>query len=203
LTEADVLAEDKLFATLDPTSRNLMLPSGKEIILTDTVGFIQNLPHDLVAAFRATLEEAGEADLLLHVVDASSPMRVRQQKVVEEVLQELGAGGKPTLIVYNKIDLSTEEALSMLTGGQDTIRVNAFVEQDMTRLREAIEDRILGEVAEFRIPASRGDLAALVYRVGEVVEQDTDEDFLVLSVRLNPADMEKSGRALESYRVSE
>ncbi|QMV44572.1 GTPase HflX [Cohnella cholangitidis] len=203
LTEADVLAEDKLFATLDPTSRNLILPSGKEIILTDTVGFIQNLPHDLVAAFRATLEEAAEADLLLHVVDASSPMRVRQQKVVDEVLQELGAGGKPTLIVYNKIDLSSEEALSMLTGGQDTIRVNAFFEQDMTRLREAIEDRILGEVAEFRIPASRGDLAALVYRVGEVLEQDTDEDFLVLSVRLNPADMEKSGRALEPYRASE
>ncbi|QJD82532.1 GTPase HflX [Cohnella herbarum] len=203
LTDADVLAEDKLFATLDPTSRNLTLPSGKEIILTDTVGFIQNLPHDLVAAFRATLEEAAEADLLLHVVDASSPMRVRQQKVVDEVLQELGAGGKPMLIVYNKIDLSSETALSMLTGGQDTIRVNAFVEQDMSRLREAIEDRILGEVAEFRIPASRGDLAALAYRVGEVLGQETDEDWLLLTVRLNPADMEKSGRALEAFRASE
>jgi GTP-binding protein HflX len=200
LTEADVLAEDKLFATLDPTSRNLILPSGKEIILTDTVGFIQNLPHDLVAAFRATLEEAGEADLLLHVVDTSSPMRERQQKVVEEVLQELGAGGKPMLLVYNKIDLSSAETLSMLTGGTDTIRVNAFVEQDMTRLREAIEDRILGDVAVFRIPASRGDLAALAYRVGEVLEQETDEDFLVLTVRLNPSDMEKSGRALEPFR---
>ncbi|RED60313.1 GTPase HflX [Cohnella lupini] len=203
LTEADVLVEDKLFATLDPTSRNLILPSGKEIILTDTVGFIQNLPHDLVAAFRATLEEAGEADLLLHVVDTSSPMRVRQQKVVEEVLQELGAGGKPTLLVYNKIDLGSEEALSMLTGGADTIRVNAFVEQDLLKLREAIEDRILGDVAHFRIPASRGDLAALVYRVGEVVEQETEEDWLLLTVRLNPADMEKTGHALETYRVAE
>ncbi|TFE30108.1 GTPase HflX [Cohnella luojiensis] len=200
LTEADVLAEDKLFATLDPTSRNLILPSGKEIILTDTVGFIQNLPHDLVAAFRATLEEAGEADLLLHVVDTSSPMRERQQKVVEEVLQELGAGGKPMLLVYNKIDLSSAAALSMLTGGTDTIRVNAFVEQDMTRLRKAIEDRILGDAAVFRIPASRGDLAALAYRVGEVLEQATDEDLLVLTVRLNPSDMEKSGRALEPFR---
>ncbi len=203
LTEADVLVEDKLFATLDPTSRSLILPSGKEIIITDTVGFIQNLPHDLVAAFRSTLEEAGEADLLLHVVDTSSPMRVRQQKVVEEVLQELGAGGKPTLLVYNKIDLSSEETLSMLTGGPDTIRLNAFVEQDMTRLREAIEDRILGDVAQFRIPASRGDLAALVYRVGEVVEQETEDDWLLLTVRLNPADMEKTGRALETYRVAE
>jgi GTP-binding protein HflX len=203
LTDADVLAEDKLFATLDPTSRNLILPSGKEIILTDTVGFIQNLPHDLVAAFRATLEEAAEADLLLHVVDTSSPMRERQRKVVEEVLQELGAGGKPTIIVYNKIDLSTAAVISMLTGGTDTIRVNSFSEKDMARLREAIEDKILGDVAQFRIPASRGDLAALAYRVGEVTQQDTEEDWLVLTVRLNPSDMEKSGHALESYRVGE
>jgi GTP-binding protein HflX len=203
LTDADVLAEDKLFATLDPTSRHLILPSGKEVILTDTVGFIQNLPHDLVAAFRATLEEAAEADLLLHVVDTSSPMRERQQQVVDEVLQELGAGGKPTLTVYNKIDQCSASTLSLLTGGADTIRVNAFLEKDMTRLREAIEDNILGEVVQFRIPASRGDLAALVYRVGEVTEQDTDEDYLLLTVRLNDADMAKSGRALEDFRVAE
>jgi GTP-binding protein HflX len=203
LTDADVLAEDKLFATLDPTSRNLILPSGKEIILTDTVGFIQNLPHDLIAAFRATLEEAGEADLLLHVVDTSSPMRERQQKVVDEVLNELGAGGKPTLIVYNKIDISSATALSMLPGGPDTIRVNAFLERDMTRLREAIEDKILGEIAQFRIPASRGDLAALAYRVGEVTEQNTEDDWLLITVRINPNDMQKSGRVLEDFRLTE
>lgn len=203
LTDADVLVEDKLFATLDPTSRNLILPSGKEIILTDTVGFIQNLPHDLVAAFRATLEEAVEADLLLHVVDTSSPMRERQQKVVDEVLQELGAGGKPALTVFNKIDLCSASTLSLLTGGTDTIRVNSFQERDMERLREAIEDKILGEIARFRIPASRGDLAALAYRVGEVTDQDTEEDFLLLTVRLNPADMAKSGRSLEDFRVTE
>ncbi|MFC5467638.1 GTPase HflX [Cohnella suwonensis] len=202
LTNADVLAEDKLFATLDPTSRNLELPSGKEIILTDTVGFIQNLPHDLVAAFRATLEEAVEADLLLHVVDASSPMRERQMKVVEEVLQELGAGGKPSLLVYNKIDLSSAAALSMLTGGPDTIRVKAFDPRDMERLRTLIEDLLLGDEATFRIPADRGDLAALAYRVGEVTATDTDEDWLVLKVRLNPADMEKSGRSLEPFRYA-
>ncbi|WP_373231532.1 GTPase HflX [Cohnella sp.] len=203
LTEADVLAEDKLFATLDPTSRNLILPSGKEIILTDTVGFIQNLPHDLVAAFRATLEEAAEADLLLHVVDTSSPMRERQQQVVDNVLQELGAGGKPSLTVYNKIDLCSASALSLLTGGPSTIRVNSFIERDMLRLREAIEDKILGEIALFRIPASRGDLAALAYRVGEVTDQDTEDDYLLLTVRLNPVDMAKSGRVLEDFRVTE
>lgn len=203
LTEADVLVEDKLFATLDPTSRNLILPSGKEIIITDTVGFIQNLPHDLVAAFRATLEEAVEADLLLHVVDTSSPMRERQQKVVDEVLQELGAGGKPTLTVYNKIDLCSSSDLSLLTGGTSTIRVSSFLEGDMEQLRKAIEDKILGEIARFRIPASRGDLAALAYRVGEVTDQDTEEDYLLLTVRLNPADMAKSGRVLEDFRLTE
>lgn len=201
LTDADVLAEDKLFATLDPTSRGLTLPSGKEVVLTDTVGFIQNLPHDLVAAFRATLEEANEADLLLHVVDSSSPMRERQQRVVEEVLQELGAGGKPTLTVYNKIDRCTEDALSLLTGGPDTLRTNAFEEADLARLREAIEDRLLGDAATFRIPASRGDLAALAYRVGEVLSQEAEEDSLLLTVRLNPADMEKRGRELTEYRI--
>ncbi|MFC5531878.1 GTPase HflX [Cohnella yongneupensis] len=201
LTAADVLAEDKLFATLDPTSRSLTLPSGKEVLLTDTVGFIQNLPHDLVAAFRATLEEANEAELLLHVVDSASQMRERQQHVVEEVLQELGAGGKATLTVYNKIDQCGEDVLALLPGGPDVIRVNAFSEQDLAQLREAIEDRILGDVAQFRIPASRGDLAALAYRVGEVTEQDTDDDDLILTIRLNPADMEKRGRALEEYRV--
>lgn len=201
LTEADVLAEDKLFATLDPTSRGLVLPSGKEVVLTDTVGFIQNLPHDLVAAFRATLEEANEADLLLHVVDTSSAMRERQQRVVEDVLQELGAGGKPTVTVFNKVDLCGEEELSMLPAGPDFLRVNAFEEADLVRLWETIEDRLLGDVAQFRIPASRGDLAALAYRVGEVLEQGAEEADLLLTVRLNPADMEIRGRALAEYRV--
>jgi len=201
LTNADVLAENKLFATLDPTSRGLELPSGKTVVLTDTVGFIQNLPHDLVAAFRATLEEAAQADLLLHVVDSSSPMRERQMSVVEEVLRELGAGGKPTLTVFNKIDLLTEQSDRALAGGKDAIRVSAYDEQDMTRLRAAVEDRILGEIARFRIPASRGDLTSLAYRVGEVTGQETDEEHLLLSVRLNPADMERAGRELEEYRI--
>ncbi|OXS61031.1 GTPase HflX [Cohnella sp. CIP 111063] len=201
LTNADVLAENKLFATLDPTSRSLELPSGKTVVLTDTVGFIQNLPHDLVAAFRATLEEAAQADLLLHVVDSSSPMRERQMSVVEEVLRELGAGGKPTLTVFNKIDLLTEQSDRALAGGKDAIRVSAYDEQDMARLRAAVEDRILGEIARFRIPASRGDLTSLAYRVGEVTGQETDEEHLLLSVRLNPADMERAGRELEEYRI--
>ncbi|WP_276351440.1 GTPase HflX [Cohnella caldifontis] len=203
LTQADVLAEDKLFATLDPTSRTMRLPSGKEVVLTDTVGFIQNLPHDLVAAFRATLEEANEADLLLYVMDASSPMRERQKAVVEEVLAELGAAGKPTLPVWNKIDLCSPASLSLLGGGTDAIRMSALNERDLERLRAKIEDKLLGETCRLRIPAARGDLASLAYRVGEVTESEASEDWLLMTVRLNPADMEKWGRPLEPFRLGE
>jgi GTP-binding protein HflX len=203
LTQADVLVEDKLFATLDPTSRALRLPSGKEVLLTDTVGFIQNLPHDLVAAFRATLEEANEADLLLHVLDASSPMRDRQKLVVEQVLAELGAAGTPTLLVWNKIDQCSAPSLSLLSGGPDAIRISAFTASDLGRLREKIEDKLLGEILRLRIPASRGDLASLAYRVGEVIGQETEDEWLLLTVRLNPADMEKHGRPLEPFRFAE
>ncbi|MDG0813000.1 GTPase HflX [Cohnella rhizosphaerae] len=201
LTSADVLAENKLFATLDPTSRALALPSGKEVLLTDTVGFIQNLPHDLVAAFRATLEEVNEADLLLHVVDASSPMRDRQRAVVDEVLSELGAGGQPTLLVYNKIDECPPAAIGLLAGGPDAMRVSAFSARDMETLLRRIEDKLLGDVRTLSLPAERGELAALAYRVGEVLEQGTDEDRLLLKLRINPADLEKFGRPLENYFV--
>lgn len=102
LTKAEVFVEDKLFATLDPISRSLVLPGGKEIVVIDTVGFIQNLPHDLVAAFRSTLEVVNEADLLLHVVDSSSELREEQMKVVENVLNELGTNDKEKLTVYRK-----------------------------------------------------------------------------------------------------
>lgn len=201
LTSADVLAENKLFATLDPTSRTLMLPSGKEVMLTDTVGFIQNLPHDLIAAFRATLEEANEADLLLHVVDASSPMRERQMAVVEQVLGELGAGATPMLTLWNKADLLSADDQHLLPGSADTLRVSAFSEADMELLKREIENRLLGETALFRIPAARGDLAALAYRVGEVIATETDDEYLLLTIRINQADMQMSGQALRDYKV--
>ncbi|MBN2983925.1 GTPase HflX [Cohnella algarum] len=201
LTNADVLAEDKLFATLDPTTRTLRLPGGKEVLLTDTVGFIQNLPHDLVAAFRATLEEANEADLLLHVVDASSPMRDRQREVVEQVLAELGAAAKPTLLVYNKIDAVSASDFPLLSGGGDALRISAMNRRDLDRLLLKLEDALPGDRCVLRIPASRGDLAALAYRVGDVKEQRTEDDWLLLDIRLNHADMVKWGRPLEPFRV--
>ncbi|HEY9721096.1 MAG TPA: GTPase HflX, partial [Oscillatoriaceae cyanobacterium] len=108
LTHAEVLAENKLFATLDPITRKLRLPSGDTVLLTDTVGFIQRLPTQLVAAFRATLEEVTEADVLLHVVDASHPNVEEHLRAVHEVLEELDAGAKPTITALNKIDAVTD-----------------------------------------------------------------------------------------------
>jgi len=199
LTDADVYVENQLFATLDPTSRTLELPSGKEIVLTDTVGFIQNLPHDLVAAFRATLEEVNEADLVLHVVDSSSQTRNEHMVVVEEVLGQLGAAGKPTIIVYNKKDLCPPGDRMLLQDGGDAMVVSAYEEADLERLKQTLQDRLAGDTRTFAIPAERGDLIALVYRTGEVKSQDVDGERLLLTVEVNKQDFEKHARMLEPF----
>lgn len=201
LTNADVYVENQLFATLDPTSRSLELPGGKEIVMTDTVGFIQNLPHDLVAAFRATLEEVCEADLVLHVVDSSSPMRSEQMKVVGDVLQELGAHGKEQITVFNKIDLCGAAELEMLTADSDSVRVSAYNNADLERLTFAIQEKLLGDTKTFRIPADRGDLIAKLYRIGDVLEQEAEEESLLFKVRVNADDYAKSGYMLTAYEL--
>jgi GTPase len=206
LTAAGVLEEDKLFATLDPTSRSLKLPNGKEIVLTDTVGFIQNLPHELVAAFRATLEEVNETDLILHVIDSSSEMRDEQIRVVHEVLEELGAQGKDRLMVYNKIDLCSLQELELLGNDSDSLKISAISERDLLRLKAAIQQRLSGDTKLYRIPAERGDLSALVYRIGEVMEQDSDGEELLYRVRLKKQEFEQFGymlAAFENQRMSE
>ncbi|MFX3636660.1 MAG: GTPase HflX [Candidatus Pristimantibacillus sp.] len=199
LTSADVYVENQLFATLDPTSRTLELPNGREVVLTDTVGFIQNLPHDLVAAFRATLEEVNEADLVLHVVDSSSPMRDEQKLVVDEILGELGASGKPTLILYNKIDLCTEDNSQPLLAGTDSLVISAYNEADLELLRNTIQDRLTGATLTFRLPAERGDLIALAYRSGEVVGQDVDGESMRLTVQVSQQEYEQNGHRLQPY----
>lgn len=156
LTDADVYIENQLFATLDPTSRVLQLPGSKEVVLTDTVGFIQNLPHDLVASFRATLEEVNEANLVLHVVDSSSPMREEQMEVVQTILQDLGAAGKPQIVLFNKIDLCQPEQLEMLPTGEGFLKISAFNEDDLSRITEIISDQLAGDTLIFRIPGDRG-----------------------------------------------
>lgn len=199
LTAADVYIENQLFATLDPTSRVLELPSGKEVVLTDTVGFIQNLPHDLVAAFRATLEEANEADLILHVVDASSPMRDEQMAVVQSILQDLGAADKPQIVLFNKKDACEPGQLEMLPTGDGQLKISAYEDQDLETVREAIQDQLSGGNVTFRIPADRGDLNSVVYRVGDVLEQSFDENDILYEVRINKADYEKMGYLLHDY----
>lgn len=203
LTDADVYIENQLFATLDPTSRVLQLPSGKEVVLTDTVGFIQNLPHDLVASFRATLEEVNEANLVLHVVDASSPMREEQMEVVQAILTDLGAAGKPQITLFNKSDICQPEQLEMLPAGPGYLKISAFNPEDLTLIREIIEDSLAGDTLTFRIPGDRGDLSSLLYRVGEVLEQQYDENDVLYHVRLNKEDYEKWGYKLAEFVVLE
>ena len=144
LTGAGTTAEDRLFATLDPTVRRLRLPSGREVLLTDTVGFIQNLPTDLVAAFRATLEEVVYADVLLHVVDASAPAALDQAATVDQVLEELGAGCKPTVVALNKVDLLGPASLRRTSAAfaerySRVVRISALKGLGLEQLGEAVD----------------------------------------------------------------
>jgi GTP-binding protein HflX len=203
LTKADVFVEDKLFATLDPISRSLVLPGGKEIVVIDTVGFIQNLPHDLVAAFRSTLEEVNEADLLLHVVDSSSELRVEQMRVVEQVLSELGTNDKEKLTVYNKIDQCPSAEAELIPQQGDSMRISAFLEADVERIKLAIEERAVGNRISYRIPVERGDLIALVYRVGEVLDREVEEENLIFHVRADQKQGQSVSSKLAAYEVDQ
>lgn len=199
LTEADVYVENQLFATLDPTSRQWVLPNGKSTILTDTVGFIQHLPHELVASFRATLEEVNVADLILHVVDASSLMREEQMRVVDDILQQLGAGAKAQIVLYNKKDMCTEEQRHMLPLDGSHFLISAYDEADLDRVRLAVQQHLSGRTVTYRLPGARGDLIALVHRIGEVLEQEADGEDVRVTVRLDRAEAELHSYKLEPY----
>ncbi|MDQ8733765.1 GTPase HflX [Paenibacillus sp. LHD-38] len=201
LTNADVYVENQLFATLDPTSRTLELPNGREIVLTDTVGFIQNLPTDLVAAFRATLEEVCEADLVLHVIDSSSPMRDEQIKVVNKIMGDLGASDKPFIKVYNKKDICINNgslADMPITSG-DNLVISAYDSDDLELLKQTVQDKLSGDVLTFNVPAERGDLIALAYRSGEVISQEVTEESLRLTVQVSKQEYEQHGHRLKQY----
>ncbi|WP_309118484.1 GTPase HflX [Paenibacillus sp.] len=201
MTKSDVYAENKLFATLDPTSRSMPLPSVGEVVLTDTVGFIQQLPHDLVAAFRATLEEVLEADLILHVVDASSSMREEHIRVVDGVLEELGAQGKETVMIYNKIDLCTPAEREMIPTGEDTLAISAMNDDQLEALKDVLERRLMGEIVTMRFPIERGDLIALAYRVSDVLESVTEDEAVVLKAKLQSKAYALYASRLEPYIV--
>jgi GTP-binding protein HflX len=170
-----VYAADQLFATLDPTLRRLDLPEIGPVILADTVGFVKHLPHDLVAAFRATLEETRGADLLLHVVDASDPARRERIEQVNQVLQEVGAGEVPQLLIYNKLDrLDETPRLERDAEGRPMrVWVSALSGAGLDLLREALGDLLKGPVAYgwLRLPAAAGRLRAELFRGGAVRQE--------------------------------
>ena len=189
----DVFIEDRLFATLDPLTREVDVGEAK-VLVTDTVGFIRKLPHHLVASFRATLEETAEADLLLHVIDASQPTWEEQRIVVEQVLEELGVGDRPRLLVFNKIDLIDEETLLALQERigrlvKNAVFVSAVQEGGLEPLRRALGMAIRARrpLAEIRLSAGDGKLLAEIHRSGEVIDQRTDGDQLVLRARVDEA----------------
>jgi GTPase len=175
LADASSLAEDRLFATLDPMTRRVHLAGGQEVLLTDTVGFIQNLPTTLVAAFRATLEEVAEADLLVHVVDASHPSMPRQVEAVEQVLEEIGAAGRPMILALNKADLlpaHTEPLLPATAAALPAVRISALQGTGIQALLNCIGENLLRQFValDVLIPYDRGDLVALLHQYG-VIEQ--------------------------------
>ena len=179
LTGADIFVADKLFATLDPTTRQLELPTSETILLTDTVGFIQKLPTDLVAAFRATLEEIAEADLLLHVIDGSHENAEEQRLTVLETLEEIGAGEIPILTVYNKIDLLDEESLKELKGSTDSLAlfVSALEKSGFELLTEAISAGIIQgfQNVVILLPYNEGRLVSMFHEKGHVDQLDHEE----------------------------
>jgi len=174
ITQSDVFAEDKLFATLDPVTRSMKLPNGTEILVTDTVGFINKLPHDLIDAFRSTLEEAVFADILVHVADASSPEMMMQFNVARQVLDSLGAGEKKSIVALNKIDLADEDNLPLFDNGETVVRISATEKTGFEKLFDKIE-KLLNEntkVIEVIIPYSNGTLANFIFENAEIIEQE-------------------------------
>ncbi len=201
LTGADAYVEDRLFATLDPTIRAMQLPSGKEVLLTDTVGFIRNLPHDLVAAFRSTLEEVCEADLILHVIDGSDPEREKRIEVVDHVLESLGAGGKEQLLVYNKRDIA-ESRPELLAPPDRALSVSALNSQDMQQLKVHIERLLQGDLITLSIPAADGRTLADVYRIGDVISRSEDGEHIQMQVRVNARDYEQQAYRLTPFLIA-
>jgi GTPase len=190
----DVFVEDRLFATLDPLTRDVDLGGNTHILLTDTVGFIRKLPHHLVASFRATLEEVNESDLLLHVIDGSHPEWDEQRRVVEDVLAELGASDKPVLDVFNKVDaLGEPDRLALETRVRNllpgAVFVSATTPGGLGPLRSALMDwsRTQRPLVRVDLPSGDGKLLAELHREAEVVAVRTEGDHVVVDARVDAA----------------
>jgi GTP-binding protein HflX len=189
LTRAGVLAEDRLFATLDPTTRRLSLPGGEPVLLTDTVGFIRQLPHGLIESFKSTLEVASEADMLVHVVDGSTTYPEHQITAVREVLAEIGADSVPEFIVFNKADMLEDHGAALVEEYQGSVAVSALTHQGIDVLLRRLADRMraISRITELVVPFDRGDIVASVHREGEVVSIEEAETGLRIRARLSEA----------------
>ncbi|HPB42362.1 MAG TPA: GTPase HflX [Sphaerochaeta sp.] len=201
LTEAGVLAEDKLFATLDPTTRLFKLPGGEEVLLSDTVGFISDLPHHLVDAFKSTLEEARYADFLIIVCDASHPDMIATYTTTVQVLEDLGVTDKPAIVVANKIDKVEDFfALSRLKSlYQPVLETSLKSGQGLETLIDAITETIhtLNPTLSYKFPNDRHDLVAYLHRSGQVANISYTEEGIIVKARL----AERFASSLSSYRV--
>ncbi len=214
LTGADTFIEDKLFATLDTQTRAWELAGNQRVFLSDTVGFIRDLPHNLVASFHSTLAEAVEADLLLHVVDASSPDAEHHMRVVLEVLREIGAGA-PSLLVFNKVDAVADrmQTASLFSAHPDALAVSAVAGDGLPALGARVADVVQSFLREIEldVPAAAGRLLAFVAEKGTVVEREYTGERVRLRVRLAPRDVahvighlqECDGRLVEAAGAEE
>ena len=201
LTGADVVAENRLFATLDPTTRSFVLPNKQRVLLTDTVGFLRKLPHTLIESFKATLEEVGEADLLIHIVDLSHPRVDDQMEAVEGVVKELDASGKQTVIVFNKIDnlVNRELAETYTKRFPGSVAISARTGEGVNSLVQALQDALSAWRlrSRFRIPASESALIAEIHRVGHVLELHYEGEGALIVAHVPPELAQKLDRYAE------
>jgi GTP-binding protein HflX len=194
VTEADVLAEDRLFSTLDSTVRRADLPDGQTVLLSDTVGFVRRLPHHLVEAFRSTLDDVRDSDLLLHLVDASDPDPEGQITAVHEVISEVGADGVPELIVFNKIDRADPIDIGRLRRlYPDSPMISALTGEGVDALLTFLGERLHAETVLLRltIPYERGDVLAAAHRLGEVLVEKHEDTATVIEARIPVIDQSR------------
>lgn len=190
LAGSEVHVEDRLFATLDATTRRLALPGGETVFATDTVGFVRKLPHQLVTAFKTTLDVVSDADLLVHVVDGSGPDPEGSMDAVREVLEEIGAGSVPELLVFNKADQG-DGSQRLAARYEGSVAVSAHSGFNLDHLTAVIGDRVrsMTALAELMIPWDRGDVLAAVHREGQVLTESAEENGMRLKARLEPASL--------------
>jgi GTP-binding protein HflX len=198
-----VLAEDRLFATLDATTRRIQLPGGEAVYLTDTVGFVRKLPHQLVEAFKSTLDVVVQADLLVHVVDASAADPVAEMRAVREVLTEIGAGDVPELVALNKTDLAAPGAVARLLAAESgSVALSAQTGEGAEGVLDAVGDRLreMSTLVEVLVPFERGDVMASVHRSGQVTSEQSSEGGMLYTVRLDDASVSRLAEFIVGQR---